>query len=145
MVGLKGFEDVYPHELSGGMQQRVNVARALAVDPEILLMDEPFAALDAQTRELMQRELLDIWAQSDKTVLFVTHQIDEAVYLSDRVLVMSARPGRLFADITVDIPRPRDLRVKRDARFVELVGQVWDLLHSPDESLVDQERHNDND
>jgi NitT/TauT family transport system ATP-binding protein len=144
MVGLKGFEDVYPHELSGGMQQRVNVARALAVDPEILLMDEPFAALDAQTRELMQRELLDIWGKSNKTVLFVTHQIDEAVYLSDRVIVMSARPGRLIADITVDIPRPRDLRVKRDPRFVELVGQVWDLLHSPDESLIDQERQNDN-
>ncbi len=145
MVGLKGFEENYPHELSGGMQQRVNVARALAVDPEILLMDEPFAALDAQTRELMQRELLEIWAQSNKTVLFVTHQIDEAVYLSDRVLVMSARPGRLIADITVDIPRPRDLRVKRDPRFVELVGQVWDLLHAPDESLVDGERRDDDD
>ena len=108
-------------------------------------MDEPFAALDAQTRELMQRELLDIWAQSDKTVLFVTHQIDEAVYLSDRVLVMSARPGRLIADITVDIPRPRDLRVKRDPKFIELVGQVWDLLHSPDESALDKELHDDDD
>ena len=144
MVGLEGFEENYPHELSGGMQQRVNVARALAVDPEILLMDEPFAALDAQTRELMQRELLDIWAQSNKTVLFVTHQIDEAVYLSDRVLVMSARPGRLIADLEVDIPRPRDLRVKRDPKFIELVGQVWDLLHAPEESALNGELRNDN-
>ena len=129
MVGLSGFEDSYPHELSGGMRQRVNVARALAIDPEILLMDEPFASLDAQTRELMQGELLDIWHKSSKTVLFVTHQIDEAVFLSDRVLVMSARPGRLIADIDVDIPRPRDLRVKREKRFVDLNAQVWDLLH----------------
>jgi NitT/TauT family transport system ATP-binding protein len=139
MVGLTGFEEAYPHELSGGMQQRVNVARALAVDPEILLMDEPFAALDAQTRELMQKELLDIWSQSTKTVLFVTHQIDEAVFLSDRVLVMSARPGRLIADITIDIPRPRDLRIKRDPRFVELNGQVWDLLHSTPSADADPE------
>ena len=131
LVGLSGFEHAHPHELSGGMRQRVNVARALAIDPEILLMDEPFASLDAQTREFMQSELLGIWSKSSKTVLFVTHQIDEAVYLSDRVLVMSARPGRLIADITIDIPRPRSLRVKREARFVELVGQVWDLLHGP--------------
>jgi len=130
MVGLTGFEDSYPHELSGGMQQRVNVARALAIDPEILLMDEPFASLDAQTRELMQGELLDIWQQANKTVLFVTHQIDEAVFLSDRVLVMSARPGRLIADIDIDIPRPRQLRIKRDPKFVELTAQVWDLLHA---------------
>ena len=132
LVGLSGFEDAHPHELSGGMRQRVNVARALTIDPEILLMDEPFASLDAQTREFMQSELLGIWSKSSKTVLFVTHQIDEAVYLSDRVLVMSARPGRLIADITVDIPRPRDLRIKREARFVELEAQVWDLLHGPD-------------
>lgn len=131
LVGLSGFEHAHPHELSGGMRQRVNVARALAIDPEILLMDEPFASLDAQTREFMQSELLGIWSKSSKTVLFVTHQIDEAVYLSDRVLVMSARPGRLIADITIDIPRPRALRVKRDPRFVELQGQVWDLLHGP--------------
>lgn len=136
MVGLAGFEDVHPHELSGGMRQRVNVARALSIDPEILLMDEPFASLDAQTREFMQSELLGIWSKSAKTVLFVTHQIDEAVYLSDRVLVMSARPGRLIADIEVDLPRPRDLRIKRDAKFVDLVSQVWDLLHGPEsESL----------
>jgi NitT/TauT family transport system ATP-binding protein len=105
-------------------------------------MDEPFASLDAQTREFMQSELLDIWSKSAKTVLFVTHQIDEAVYLSDRVLVMSARPGRLIADITVDIPRPRNLRVKRQAQFVELVSQVWDLLHGPEsEKLQTADRH----
>ena len=142
LVGLSGFEDAHPHELSGGMRQRVNVARALTIDPEILLMDEPFASLDAQTREFMQSELLGIWSKSSKTVLFVTHQIDEAVYLSDRVLVMSARPGRLIADITVDIPRPRDLRIKREARFVELEAQVWDLLHGPDsEHLESADSH----
>ncbi len=141
MVGLAGFEDSYPHELSGGMQQRVNLARALAIDPKMLFMDEPFAALDAQTREFMQGELLGIWQQSSKTVLFVTHQIDEAVFLSDRVLVMSARPGRLLADIAVDIPRPRDLRIKRDPKFVELTAQVWDLLHS-EPALGDNEREN---
>jgi NitT/TauT family transport system ATP-binding protein len=128
MVGLAGFESKYPYQLSGGMQQRANLARALTVDPEILLMDEPFAALDAQTRELMQAELLRIWAEAKKTVLFITHQIDEAIYLSDRVLVMSARPGRVLADIPVDIPRPRDLRVKRTPEFTSLVDRVWDLI-----------------
>jgi len=128
LVGLSGFEDHYPYELSGGMQQRVNLARALAVEPQILLMDEPFAALDAQTRELMQEELLGIWKTSGKTVLFITHQIDEAVYLSDRVLVMSARPGRILADIRVDLPRPRSLDVKRTPRFLALEDEVWALI-----------------
>jgi NitT/TauT family transport system ATP-binding protein len=128
MVGLDGFESKYPYQLSGGMQQRANLARALTVDPEILLMDEPFAALDAQTRELMQAELLRIWAQARKTVLFITHQIDEAIYLSDRVIVMSARPGRILADITVDLPRPRELKIKRTPEFVALVDRIWELI-----------------
>jgi len=128
MVGLDGFESKYPYQLSGGMQQRANLARALTVDPEILLMDEPFAALDAQTRELMQAELLRIWAQARKTVLFITHQIDEAIYLSDRVIVMSARPGRILADIPVLLPRPRELQVKRTPEFVALVDRIWELI-----------------
>jgi NitT/TauT family transport system ATP-binding protein len=128
MVGLAGFERHYPHELSGGMQQRVNLARALAVEPEILLMDEPFAALDAQTREIMQAELLGIWGQTHKMVLFVTHQIEEAVFLSDRVVVMSARPGRVLADIVIPIQRPRSLHVKRAAEFSAIVEQIWNLL-----------------
>ena len=128
MVGLAGFEAKYPYQLSGGMQQRANLARALTVDPEILLMDEPFAALDAQTRELMQAELLRIWVQARKTVLFVTHQIDEAIYLSDRVLVMSARPGRILADIAVDLPRPRELQVKRTPAFIALADRIWELI-----------------
>lgn len=130
MVGLAGFELHYPYELSGGMQQRANLARALAVNPELLLMDEPFASLDAQTRELMQAELLDIWRQARKTVLFITHQINEAVYLSDRVLVMGARPSRVIADVTIDLPRPRDLSLKRNARFLELEDHIWGMIVS---------------
>jgi NitT/TauT family transport system ATP-binding protein len=130
LVGLAGFENQYPYELSGGMQQRVNLARALAVNPELLLMDEPFAALDAQTRELMQSELLGIWQKAGKTVIFITHQIDEAIYLSDRVIVMSARPGRILADIRIEIPRPRALGVKRSARFLEYTDQIWGLIES---------------
>ena len=125
MVGLSGFEHHYPHELSGGMQQRVNLARALALDPQILLMDEPFASLDAQTRELMQEELLAIWQRAGKTVLFVTHQINEAVYLSDRVIVFSARPGRVKRVIPIEIERPRKLRVKRDPRFLRYEDEIW--------------------
>ena len=128
LVGLKGFEDKYPYQLSGGMQQRANLARALAVDAQILLMDEPFASLDAQTREVMQAELLRIWNAAQKTVVFVTHQIEEAVYLSDRVVVMSARPGRILADIPIDLPRPRALEVKRTAEFARYADQIWRLL-----------------
>jgi NitT/TauT family transport system ATP-binding protein len=128
LVGLEGFGDKYPYQLSGGMQQRANLARALAVDPPILLMDEPFASLDAQTRELMQEELLRIWNAARKTVLFVTHQIDEAVYLSDRVLVMAARPGRIIADITIDLPRPRVLDVKRTPEFARYEQRIWSLI-----------------
>jgi NitT/TauT family transport system ATP-binding protein len=130
MVGLRGFEKQYPYELSGGMQQRVNLARALAVDPGLLLMDEPFASLDAQTREIMQAELLKIWSQTRKTVLFITHQISEAVYLSDRVLVMSARPGRILADVTIELPRPRSLEIKSDPRFVAYETDIWHHLEA---------------
>jgi len=130
MVGLHGFEQHYPYELSGGMQQRVNLARALVMDPQILLMDEPFAALDAQTREVMQEELLHIWLRAKKTVLFVTHQISEAVYLSDRVVVFTARPGKVKQTLTVGIERPRKLVVKRDPRFHRLEDDLWTLIES---------------
>ena len=128
LVGLEGFAESYPLELSGGMQQRVNLARALAVDPVVLLLDEPFAALDAQTRETMQHELLRIWNQTRKTAVFITHDIVEAVYLADRVIVFTARPGRVKEILKVDIPRPRDLRVKRDPRFVEIETRIWESI-----------------
>jgi NitT/TauT family transport system ATP-binding protein len=137
LVGLKGFERHFPHELSGGMRQRVNLARALAIDPEVLLMDEPFAALDAQTRELMQRELLRIWSADRKTVVFVTHQIDEAVYLADRVVVMTARPGRVNEIVNIDLARPRNLGVKRTPEFVAYVDRIWSRIeHEVEESMV---------
>ena len=125
LSGLRGFERHYPHQLSGGMRQRVNVARALAVDPKILLLDEPFAALDAQTREIMQSELLKIWQAQQKTVLFITHQIDEAVFLSDRVIVFSARPGTVRDEVEIPFPRPRDLSIKRTEAFGRIVDRVW--------------------
>jgi NitT/TauT family transport system ATP-binding protein len=128
LAGLGGFEQHYPHQLSGGMRQRVNVARALAVNPKILLLDEPFAALDAQTREIMQTELLHIWQESKKTVVLITHQIDEAVFLSDRVIVFSARPGTVRQEIKVDLPRPRTLEMKRQPEFVRLVDEIWKLI-----------------
>lgn len=125
LVGLKGFDTYYPRQLSGGMRQRVNLARALAVDPEVLLMDEPFSGLDAQTREIMQTELLRIWVEGRKTVLFITHQIDEAVYLADRVIVFGRRPGHVQDVVPIDLPRPRDLSIKRDPRFAPLVDRIW--------------------
>jgi NitT/TauT family transport system ATP-binding protein len=128
LVGLGGFENYYPRQLSGGMRQRVNLARALAIDPEVLLMDEPFASLDAQTREIMQTELLRIWEQGRKTVLFVTHQIDEAVFLSDRVLVFARRPGRLQESVEIALPRPRSLEIKRTPEFVAYVDRIWKLI-----------------
>ena len=128
LVGLGGFDDYFPHELSGGMRQRVNLARALTVGPEVLLMDEPFASLDAQTREIMQGDLLRIWREAKKTVVFVTHQIDEAVYLSDRVLVFTVRPGRIKEEVLIDLPRPRDLTIKRTPEFVRYADRIWRLI-----------------
>ncbi len=128
MVGLAGFETHYPHELSGGMKQRVGLARALATDPDVLLMDEPFAALDAQTRDLMQAELLRIWRETRKTVLFVTHQIDEAIYLSDRVMVMTRRPGQAKRMFAVDLPRPREYEMRVTPEFNDLKLEIWRAL-----------------
>ena len=128
LVGLSGFEQAFPTELSGGMQQRVNLARALATDPEMLLLDEPFAALDAQTREFMQRELLHIWEETRKTALFITHDIKEAVYLADRVLVFTRRPGRVKTCVEVDLPRPRELNIKRDPRFLAYEDQILNSI-----------------
>jgi len=128
MVGLGGFESHYPHELSGGMKQRVGLARALATDPDVLLMDEPFAALDAQTRDIMQAELLRIWQEARKTVLFVTHQIDEAIYLSDRVMVMTRRPGHAKRVFEIDLPRPRDYEMRVTREFNDLKLEIWHTL-----------------
>jgi NitT/TauT family transport system ATP-binding protein len=139
LVGLAGFEDYYPRQLSGGMRQRVNLARALAIDPQILLMDEPFSALDAQTREIMQTELMRIWEEGRKTVLFVTHQIDEAVFLSDRILVLARRPGRIQETVTVTLPRPRTLAVKRTPEFVAYVDHIWRLIEDDVRASVIEE------
>jgi NitT/TauT family transport system ATP-binding protein len=128
LVGLSGFEKYFPYEISGGMRQRTNLARALVIDPAILLMDEPFAALDAQNREIMQHELLRICQQTGKTVLLVTHQIDEAIYLSKRVIVMSSRPGQVRKVIPIEFPWPRPLEIKRDPKFIQYTGELWDLI-----------------
>ncbi|MBA7614861.1 Nitrate import ATP-binding protein NrtD [subsurface metagenome] len=125
MVGLEGFENAYPYSLSGGMKQRVGLARALAYEPEVLLMDEPFGALDAQTRKLMQEELTRIWEKAKKTVIFVTHSVIEAVYLGDRIYVMTARPGEIKGIIDVDLPRPRD---SRGEGFLKKRDEVLELL-----------------
>jgi NitT/TauT family transport system ATP-binding protein len=137
LVHLRAFRDHYPSELSGGMKQRVALARVLVLDPRILLMDEPFGALDAQTRELMQEELLDIWGETRKTVIFITHDIDEAVYLSDRIVILTARPGRVKEELTVDLPRPRRLEIKKSPRYAALRNRVWDSLH---EEVLDARR-----
>ncbi|MFG3614650.1 ABC transporter ATP-binding protein [Nocardia sp. NPDC047654] len=130
LVGLSGFGDRYPHELSGGMKQRVAIARSLAFDPEVLLMDEPFAALDAQTRESLQDELLRIWRATGKTVLFITHGIDEAVYLGQRVAVLTSRPGRIKAIVDVELDRDTDDDIRSSPRFRDYRHEIWTLLHS---------------
>jgi NitT/TauT family transport system ATP-binding protein len=128
LVGLKGFEKAYPHQLSGGMQQRVGIARALAIKPDILLMDEPFGALDVQTRDLLQDEMLRIVEVDAKTIVFVTHSIEEAIYLADRVVVLSSRPARIAMDIRVPFARPRDEGIKGHPDFVAIRWDIWNRL-----------------
>jgi NitT/TauT family transport system ATP-binding protein len=128
LTGLAGFEARYPHQLSGGMRQRVGIARALAVDPAVMLMDEPFSALDAQTRQLMQEELLAIWERTRQTIVYVTHNISEAVYMADRVIVLSRRPGRVLADIAVELERPRVESMMGEPAFVHAVERIWSLI-----------------
>ena len=128
LVGLAGFENAYPYQLSGGMQQRCGLARALAIEPRVLLMDEPFAAVDAQTREILQFELLRIWEDRPTTMVFVTHSIEEAVLMGDRVVVLKGRPARVFEVIKVDLPRPRERATLAHPRFAELREHVWTTL-----------------
>jgi NitT/TauT family transport system ATP-binding protein len=130
MIGLTDFRNHYPAELSGGMKQRVALARVLAFDPEVLLMDEPFGALDAQTRETMQEEVTRLWERTRKTIVFVTHDIEEAVYLGDRVVVLTARPGRIREEVRIDLPRPRGLEIKKSAQCHEYRNYIWDLIRA---------------
>ncbi|MEX0409057.1 ABC transporter ATP-binding protein [Aquibium sp. LZ166] len=129
-VGLGKFADYYPHQISGGMKQRVSIIRALANDPEVLLMDEPLGALDAQTRVVLQEELLRIWEETRKTVVYITHSLDEAVLLGDRVILMSAQPGRRLATFEIDLPRPRSIDAMNTPRFAEYRAGIWDQLSS---------------
>jgi NitT/TauT family transport system ATP-binding protein len=139
MVGLSRFADAYPHTLSGGMQQRVAIARALANRPNVLLMDEPFGALDAQTRSVMQENLLGLWAQVGTTIVFVTHDIDEAVFLADRVLIMSAGPGRILRDLKVDLPRPRSSNVVLESSYAALKKECLDMIRAESQRAFEQQ------
>ena len=130
LMNLTDFRNHLPGELSGGMKQRVALARVLAFDPHVLLMDEPFGALDAQTRETMQEELTRLWERTGKTIVFVTHDIDEAVYLGDRVIVLTARPARIREDIAIDLPRPRPLETKKSIRCLDYRNHIWDLIRT---------------
>lgn len=138
MIGLTRFADAYPHTLSGGMQQRVAIARALANQPRVLLMDEPFGALDAQTRAVMQDNLLELRSRINATIVFVTHDIDEAIVLSDRVLIMSAGPGRILRDLTIDLPRPRSNAILTESTFLVLKKNCLDLIRSEGLKAFDQ-------
>lgn len=140
VVKLLDFAGAQPHELSGGMKQKVAIARALANDPEVILMDEPFASLDAQTRLLMREELLRIWERDKKTVILVTHNIDEAVMLCDRIAVMSARPGLIKSIVTVDVPRPRTMKSMKDPDFANCMDKIWNLLKYDVEHALDSGR-----
>ncbi|WP_435076939.1 ABC transporter ATP-binding protein [Halococcus sp. AFM35] len=137
-MGLEGFEDSYPHELSGGMQQRAELARLLANDPDIMLMDEPFSGLDAMTKELMQENLLDVWEDEDRTVLFITHDVEEAIFLADRVVVMSARPGQVKEVLDVDLERPRKLDMLTTDEFTRVKRRALDLIHAEAERALEQ-------
>jgi NitT/TauT family transport system ATP-binding protein len=140
MIGLAGFEGKYPHQLSGGMRQRVGIARALAVEPAVLLLDEPFSALDAQTRTLMMDELLGIWERTRQTILYVTHNIQEAVFMADRVIVLSRRPGEVLDVVPIKLPRPRREGQQGDPVFVQAVDRIWGLIKSQAQAaLLDDE------
>jgi NitT/TauT family transport system ATP-binding protein len=130
IMGLAEFRNHYPAEISGGMKQRTALARVLAFDPKVLLMDEPFGALDAQTRETMQEEVTRIWERTRKTIVFVTHDIEEAVFLGDRVIVLSARPGRIREEVRIELPRPRTLEIKKSLQCHEYRNHIWDLIRS---------------
>ncbi len=139
-VGLSGFEDAYPHQLSGGMKQRVNIARAFANDPEVLLMDEPLGALDAQTRNVLQEELMRIWGEEGKTVVYVTHSLEEAILMSDRIALMTSRPGMVKDVFEVDIPRPRDHEIRNTDAFNQLYTTLWDSLETEVQTSMELKR-----
>ena len=138
LVRLEGFENKYPYQLSGGMKQRVAIARALAMDPLLLLMDEPFSALDAQTRTLMQYELSKIWEEAQKSLLYITHHIQEAVFLGDRVVILSRRPGRILDSVPIDLPRPRGEYLLMEKRYLEYVDAIWGHIKNQAQEALEQ-------